>query len=175
MRVLTLDPGTKNTGWAYADISDKGVSKLQSGVILSRKGSTSYTRLFQMSQDIMTILKKAGKVDLIVHEAFAYGGGFFNAEMGILYGMLYSDLIRAGCKVVMGDIPPNSLKLVVCGKGKAKDSELFDKVSVLRDTSNPHERDALALILFVLEMKKDKSIYEKYSGRFGEVTDVQSD
>lgn len=175
MKVVTLDPGTKNTGWAFADISDKGVTKLQSGVVLARKGLTGYSRLFMMASDVMAIIKKVRKVDLIVHEAFGYGGGFFNAEMGILYGMFYSEIIRAGFKGMMGDIPPNSLKMVVCGHGKAKDSELFSKVQSLRNTKNPHERDALALIMFVHAMKTDKKIYESYSGRFGEVSDVQGD
>lgn len=174
MKILTFDPGVRYTGWALASspfpVSALTESSISAGTLTYNSKLVGSRRLYDMASMIVTLVAES-QPDMIAYEAYGMGGGFFNTEMGELMGMIFALLIQSKYRGILGSLAPNTLKLLVAGSGRAKDSVLAKRVleETGRKVSTPHERDALALLMAVNQilLTKNKS-YQKRFCNFGD-------
>lgn len=144
-KVLTLDVGTGCTGyslWCKDSLICVG----------SINSSTDFRALISldMASQIINLIN-IYKIKFLIIEDYAYGAGFFNADMAEIIGILKFFCLNKKIKLYF--IPPNTIKKLVAGNGRATKSKVKKSIKSLGYTAkNVHEFDALAIYLAFKKM-----------------------
>ena len=106
----------------------------------------------------------------IVFEDYGFGGKFFNTEVAEWVGAVKHQLKVRNIKCSVTFLAPNTVKKIVTGSGKAKDSEIKKAVENLFGdiVGTKHEIDALAIyhvFSLYLNGKLPKEVMRKIRGR----------
>lgn len=153
LRVVGIDPSLTSTGIAWYITSGgddaAGCDRIGRPGLLTKLDLTN--RVFAVDAIVQGVLNAAGRADLYVIEAPAYGGQTVatagRVEMNALWWLIVRRLIRAEQKVAL--VAPSQLKLYGAGKGNAPKNAVVDAVArrlpMFPTTGNDNTADAAVL------------------------------
>lgn len=149
MRILGIDPGIATIGFGLIEANRGQATMLHYGAITTPAGVPLSKRLYQISQDMESLIAQL-KPDVIAVEEL-----FFNTNIttGIAVahgrGVLLLEAERAG--VPLFEYTPSQVKLAVVGYGKAEKRQMMEMTRMLLKLSvvpRPDDAaDALAIAL----------------------------
>lgn len=149
MRILGIDPGIATIGFGLIEADRGQATMLHYGAITTPAGLPLSKRLYQISQDMESLIAQL-KPDVIAVEEL-----FFNTNIttGIAVahgrGVLLLEAERAG--IPLFEYTPSQVKLAVVGYGKAEKRQMMEMTRMLLKLSvvpRPDDAaDALAIAL----------------------------
>lgn len=148
VRVLGIDPGSRNTGWAVIDIKGSQYQYVDSGTLRLGDGDVA-GRLKGIFEGITQLATLHQPQEFAIEQAFMNK----NADSALKLGQARGAAI---CAAAMADLPvaeyaPRSVKQSVVGSGAAKKEQVQLMVSTLLklplETLQADEADAIAVAL----------------------------
>lgn len=157
-KIVSIDAGTRYTGitcWL-------GNNRISTELLENNAKNRSVIPL----QSAKTILSKLQSgFDLVILEDFAYNqGGFFNTDQAEIAGIIkYYCLTK---KINYTSIPPNTVKYLITGDGRAKKNEVMNtlkKKGIYEGLKTSHEYDSVAIGLsyFLIWNKATQAMYKR--------------
>ena len=162
MRILGLDPGFANTGWALFDVSSDGALSFVDGGVITTKKASKKTHVYA-SDDNMSraasifaeLEAKLPDVSLVAYEAMSFVRSASSmAKIGMMYGALAGLLQAHGLAGV--SFTPQGLKDLTAGRSSATKDEVesavlseFPGIATVRlpKSKRDHMFDAAAAVL----------------------------
>ena len=149
MRILGIDPGVATIGFGLVE-ADRGRQRLlQFGVITTPPGIPLSSRLWQISQDMSSLLTQFRPDEAAVEELFFSKNITTGIAVAHGRGVLLLELEKAGIPVY--EYTPMQVKQAVVGYGKAEEREVMlmtARLLKMKEIPRPDDAaDALALAL----------------------------
>lgn len=149
MLIFGVDPGTARVGWAVIRVSGKKLVAKTFGCIETPKTDLPQTRLLAIYQKLVSLLARH-RPDYLSLEALFFAT---NAKTVMAVGQARGVVLlaAAGQSIPVVSYSPPSVKLTICGDGRADKKEVQLKVKKLlrlKDIPKPDDAaDALAIAL----------------------------
>ena len=149
MRILGIDPGVATIGFGLVE-ADRGRQRLlQFGVITTPPGIPLSSRLWQISQDMSSLLSQLKPDEAAVEELFFSKNITTGIAVAHGRGVLLLELEKAGIPVY--EYTPMQVKQAVVGYGKAEKRQVMlmtQRLLKMKEIPRPDDAaDALALAL----------------------------
>ena len=149
MRILGIDPGVATIGFGLVE-ADRGRQRLlQFGVITTPPGIPLSSRLWQISQDMSSLLSQLKPDEAAVEELFFSKNITTGIAVAHGRGVLLLELEKAGIPVY--EYTPMQVKQAVAGYGKAEKRQVMlmtQRLLKMKEIPRPDDAaDALALAL----------------------------
>lgn len=149
MRILGIDPGVATIGFGLVE-ADRGRQQLlRYGVITTPPGIPLSSRLWQISEDMSSLLTQLRPDEASVEELFFSKNITTGIAVAHGRGVILLELERAGIPVY--EYTPMQVKQAVVGYGKAEKRQVMDmtrRLLHLKAVPRPDDAaDALALAL----------------------------
>ena len=149
MRILGIDPGVATIGFGMVEAERGRQRLLQYGVITTPAGIPLSSRLWQISQDMSSLLSQLKPDEAAVEELFFDKNITTGIAVAHGRGVILLELERAGVPVY--EYTPMQVKQAVVGYGKAEKRQVMLMTQrLLKMQKNPRPddaADALALAL----------------------------
>ena len=149
VRVLGIDPGIQRLGYAVLEIEGSEITPLSYGLISTEPGIPKNDRLYQVTRDVETLIKKySPKVMGLETLIFAK-----NTRTAMVISEVRGALLVLGKSYDMDivEFSPLQVKTSVCGYGRASKSQIQQAVRILlslAETPSPDDvADAIAIAL----------------------------
>jgi len=149
MRILGIDPGLQRLGFAVLEIEGSEIKPLSYGLISTETGIPKNDRLYQVYQDVETLIKKYNpKVMGLETLIFAK-----NTRTAMVISEVRGALLVLGKMYEMDivEFSPLQVKTSVCGYGRASKAQIQQAVRILlslAETPSPDDvADAIAIAL----------------------------
>lgn len=146
-RVLGVDPGSRNTGWAIIDTDGQRSSRRASGCI--RVGRHPWPdRLGLIFEAVAEVVAEHRPHEMAVEQLIFARDPTAALKIGQARGAVLCAGLKAG--VVVHEYSPKSVKLAVVGSGGAEKHQVQHMVCILLSLATPpgeDEADALAIAL----------------------------
>ena len=149
MRILGIDPGVATIGFGLVE-ADRGRQQLlRYGVITTPPGIPLSSRLWQISQDMSSLLTQLRPDEAAVEELFFSKNITTGIAVAHGRGVLLLELEKAGIPVY--EYTPMQVKQAVAGYGKAEKRQVMlmtQRILKMKEIPRPDDAaDALALAL----------------------------
>ena len=149
MRILGIDPGVATIGFGLVE-ADRGRQQLlRYGVITTPPGIPLSSRLWQISEDISSLLTQLKPDEAAVEELFFSKNITTGIAVAHGRGVLLLELEKAGIPVY--EYTPMQVKQAVAGYGKAEKRQVMlmtQRLLKMKEIPRPDDAaDALALAL----------------------------
>ena len=149
MRILGIDPGVATIGFGLVE-ADRGRQRLlQFGVITTPPGIPLSSRLWQISEDMSSLLSQLRPDEAAVEELFFSKNITTGIAVAHGRGVLLLELEKAGVPVF--EYTPMQVKQAVVGYGKAEKRQVMlmtARLLNMKEIPRPDDAaDALALAL----------------------------
>ena len=155
MRILGLDPGFANFGWAVlsgGEFISAGVWRQQKSVRRLSEYHQTYLRAVELGRKLRDLVERL-KPSLVVAEEFSH---VRNAAVNVKIGFAWGLVAALDMRVVM--VPSREVRRVLCGRRSATKTAVHDRVITLHPelkrliqaipkTRQEHPLDAAAVIL----------------------------
>ena len=129
MRVLGIDPGTRQTGWGVAERRRRALSGVAAGVIRLPKGAPLADRL-ELVYDTLDALIDEHRPDVVAVEDVFYAKHANAAiKLGHVRGVVL--LLAAKRGLVLAEYPPALVKRTVAGGGAADKRQVSRVVAAM--------------------------------------------
>ena len=149
MRILGIDPGVATIGFGMVEAERGRQRLLQYGVITTPAGIPLSSRLWQISQDMSSLLIQLKPDEAAVEELFFDKNITTGIAVAHGRGVILLELERAGVPVY--EYTPMQVKQVVVGYGKAEKRQVMlmtQRLLKMQKIPRPDDAaDALALAL----------------------------
>ncbi len=149
MRILGIDPGIAIVGFGLIEAERGQAQMLQYGAITTEAGLPLSTRLWQIGNDMETLIAQC-RPDVIAVEELFFNNNI-TTGIAVAHGrgvILYS---AEKCGVPLFEYTPSQVKQAVVGYGKAEKRQIMDmtrRLLKLKSVPKPDDAaDALALAL----------------------------
>lgn len=150
MKVLSFDPGTKMTGWAYVEVS--GCPALSRPITATFITAGNISSLPDALEALM-LRHESGLVAIEKLEGYAFGGRV-QVVSGLVSSSNVAGIIRGlahAHKRATVEMSATAWRKIVCGRGSATDAVIKTTVNrvveAMPKRSNAHVRDAVGLAL----------------------------
>lgn len=148
MRILGIDPGSRNTGYAVIERTSRGIRYVECGVIapVSRNGLS--TRLVEIYDELTALIDELRPDVCAIENVFQKIHPRAALTLGHARGVAMLAAARARLSVF--EYPPATVKRAVAGHGAATKPEVSAMVRAacgLRKPPKPDAADALAIAL----------------------------
>lgn len=149
MLIFGVDPGTARVGWAVINVSGKKLVAKNFGCIETPKTDLPQVRLLAIYQKLVSLLAHH-RPDYLSLEALFFAT---NAKTVMAVGQARGVVLlaAAGLSIPVISYSPPSVKLTICGDGRADKKQVQLKVKKLlrlKDIPKPDDAaDALAIAL----------------------------
>ena len=157
-RIVSIDAGTRYTGITYWS----GEKRISTELL---ENNTKNRSIIPLQSAKLILNKLQSGFDLVVLEDFAYNqGGFFNTDQAEIAGIIkYYCLTK---KVNYTSIPPNTVKYLITGDGRAKKNEVMKTLkskNIYEELKTSHEYDSIAIGLsyFLTWNKATQAMYRR--------------
>ena len=148
-RILGLDPGLARVGYAVVAAASGGLRALTYGVIHTRADCKHAARIDQIATAVEELLAEYQIDEAALEELFFARNVSSALSVAQARGALMLVLERAGIPIVT--CAPSSVKLAVCGKGRASKQEVARMSARLLGLQEPplqaDAADALAIAI----------------------------
>ena len=149
MRILGIDPGVATLGFGMVEAERGRQRLLQYGVITTPAGIPLSSRLWQISQDMSSLLSQLKPDEAAVEELFFDKNITTGIAVAHGRGVILLELERAGVPVY--EYTPMQVKQAVVGYGKAEKRQVMlmtQRLLKMQKIPRPDDAaDALALAL----------------------------
>jgi len=151
MKVLGIDPGLENTGWAVVEKQGEAFKLVEWGVVKVAKGQRGGERLLEIGEAIGEVIERH-RIEKVGLESLFFARNARSA-MGVAeaVGVIKLVAAKAGVKVV--EITPLQIKMALTGYGRAEKGQVEEMARGLLGLeemiSPSHAADAAAAGLTV--------------------------
>ena len=148
MRIIGIDPGLGRVGYGLIEIQNEKKIFLDCGIIETDKNKKEEERLFEIFNDINTLINR-WKPDTAAVEKFFFYKSSTTISVVQARGVIMMAL--ASRKIQISEYAPSQVKLTIAGSGKASKKEVIEAVMYnlnLNYAPKPDDSaDALAIAL----------------------------
>jgi len=149
LRVLGIDPGLQRLGYAVLDVKGSELVPLSYGLVTTEKESQKNTRLYQVYQDVESLIEKY-EPDVLGLETLIFAK---NSRTAMVIGEVRGALLILGMAhgLTIREFTPLQVKTQVCGYGRASKSQVQNAVRILLSLAeNPSPDDVADAIAIAL-------------------------
>lgn len=149
MVIFGVDPGTARVGWAAIDVVGKKTVAKNYGCIETKKTESPQNRLLIIFRELITLLGRHKPKYLSLEQLFFASNAKTVMAVGQARGVVL--LAAAHYNIPVTSYSPPSVKLTICGNGRADKKDVQKQVTKLlklREVPKPDDTaDALAIAL----------------------------
>lgn len=148
VRIIGIDPGLRNTGWAVIEAEGTRLSYVADGSVHSDADAPLATRLLQIHTQLAEILQRYGPDEAAIEETFVNKDARATLKLGQARGAAMLAPALAGISVA--EYAPNVVKKSVVGAGHAEKDQVKHMVKVLlprAELNTADSIDALAIAI----------------------------
>ena len=148
MRIIGIDPGLGRVGYGIIEIQSEKTKFLDCGVIETCKNKKEEERLFEIFNDMNTLLDYWSPDMAAVEKFFFYKS---STTISVVQARGVIMMALASHKIEVSEYTPSQVKLTIAGSGKASKREVIEAVMYnlnLNYAPKPDDSaDALAIAL----------------------------
>ena len=148
MRIIGIDPGLGRVGYGLIEIQNEKKIFLDCGIIETDKNKKEEERLFEIFNDINTLINRWKPDKAAVEKFFFYKS---STTISVVQARGVIMMALASRKIQISEYAPSQVKLTIAGSGKASKSEVIEAVMYnlnLKYKPKPDDSaDALAIAL----------------------------
>ena len=148
MRIIGIDPGLGRVGYGIIEVENEKKFFLDCGVIETNKNKKEEDRLFEIFNDLNTLID-FWKPDTAAVEKFFFYKSSTTISVVQARGVIMMAL--ASKKIQVSEYAPSQVKLTIAGSGKASKKEVLEAVMYNLNLNRPPKpddsADALAIAL----------------------------
>ena len=148
MRIIGIDPGLGRVGYGIIEIQDEKKIFLDCGVIETDKKKKEEYRLYEIFDDLNTLIDQ-WKPDIAAVEKFFFYRSSTTISVVQARGVIMMTL--ASKNIQVSEYAPSKVKLTITGSGKASKKEVIEAVMYNLNLNYPPKpddsADALAIAL----------------------------
>jgi crossover junction endodeoxyribonuclease RuvC len=122
VRVVGMDPGLANCGFAALSVSGSRVEALEWGCWHTRPGRPAELRLRELFSKLSALLMKHQPDAVALEDSYVAMDARAALSLGVVRGALIVAVARAGIPVV--ELPPAVVKRTLCGYGQADKTQM---------------------------------------------------
>lgn len=148
MKILGIDPGLRQTGWAVIENRSGQFFQIGAGTIKSSSTDALASRLLDIFEALELVIKTYQPDEVSVEETFVNKDAAGTLKLGQARAMALLAPARAGLPI--GEYAPNTVKKTVVGAGHADKSQVDYMIRLQvknADTDSADATDALAIAL----------------------------
>lgn len=147
MRVLGLDPGLAEIGYGILDVKEGNIYYFSSGRIVTDKNKVFADRLFEISEDLYSLIDETWPDTVVVEKIFFYKNISTCIEVAHARGCLLAQVSKTRCK--LKEYVPGEIKKAVTGNGVANKKLIKQAVNnrFQLKITNDNEADGIAIAL----------------------------
>ena len=146
MRVLSIDPAIRNTGYALIEGDHRAARALDYGTLSLKKSLSQSECLLAIHDHIISLIEKWQPDELAIESIIYVQSHRTAISMGSARAATVLAAARCGLRIM--EYPPKSVKLAVVGRGAAEKSQVAFMMRALlhlTETPAPDAADALAI------------------------------
>lgn len=117
MRIIGIDPGTATTGFSIIESKKGNIKLLDYGCIRTAKSLDKTTRLNQIAEDLIILIKKWNPDKASVEKLFFKKNVKTAMAVSEARGVILQKFMENG--IITNEYTPLEIKIAVCGYGKA--------------------------------------------------------
>ena len=148
MRIIGIDPGLGRVGYGIIETHHEKKKLLDCGVIETNKTNKEEDRLYEIFNDLNTLVDR-WKPDIAAVEKFFFYRSSTTISVVQARGVIM--MVLASKKIKVSEYAPSQVKLTIAGSGKASKKEVIEAVMYnlnLNYAPKPDDSaDALAIAL----------------------------
>ena len=148
MRIIGIDPGLGRVGYGIVETHHEKKKLLDCGVIETNKTNKEEDRLYEIFNDLNTLVDR-WKPDIAAVEKFFFYRSSTTISVVQARGVIM--MVLASKKIKVSEYAPSQVKLTIAGSGKASKKEVIEAVMYnlnLKYVPKPDDSaDALAIAL----------------------------
>ena len=148
MRIIGIDPGLGRVGYGIIETHNEKKKLLDCGVIETNKTNKEEDRLYEIFNDLNTLVDR-WKPDIAAVEKFFFYRSSTTISVVQARGVIM--MVLASKKIKVSEYAPSQVKLTIAGSGKASKKEVIEAVMYhlnLNYAPKPDDSaDALAIAL----------------------------
>ena len=148
MKIIGIDPGLGRVGYGIIEIQNKNKKILDCGVIETNKNKKEEDRLYEIFNDLNTLIDHWKPDKAAVEKFFFYKS---STTISVVQARGVIMMALASNKIQVSEYAPSQVKLTIAGSGKASKKEVLEAVMFnlnLNYAPKPDDSaDALAIAL----------------------------
>ena len=147
MIAMGIDPGLRNTGWGIISIVNNKINYLGHGVIQTNPNKSEAERLYKISFDMKTILKKFNPLIAYVESIFVSKNPSSALKLGMARGVVLESV--ASHQISAKELSPRLVKKSITGSGNAGKDQvkyIIQKI-LMKNILSDDASDALAIAI----------------------------
>ncbi len=148
MRIIGIDPGLGRVGYGIIEVQNEKKKFLDCGVIQTNKNKKEEDRLFEIFNDLNTLIDHWNPDFAAVEKFFFYRS---STTISVVQARGVIMMVLASKKIRVSEFAPSQVKLAIAGSGKASKKEVIEAVMYnlnLNYAPKPDDSaDALAIAL----------------------------
>jgi crossover junction endodeoxyribonuclease RuvC len=129
VRIIGLDPGLRNTGWGVIESEGSRLVYVADGSVHSNADDELATRLLQIHEQIVRVLKDYEPDEAAIEETFVNKDARATLKLGQARGVVM--LAPASMQIPVSEYAPNVIKKSVVGAGHAEKDQVKHMVKLL--------------------------------------------
>lgn len=148
IRIIGIDPGLRNTGWAVIEQAGSRLSYIADGSVHSDAEADLPARLLQIHSQLLGILRDYAPDEAAIEETFVNKDARATLKLGQARGVVM--LAPALLGIPIAEYAPNVIKKTVVGAGHAEKEQVKRMVKLLlpkADMKSADSVDALAIAI----------------------------
>ena len=148
VKIIGLDPGLRNTGWGVIEAEGSRLIYVADGAVHSDADAPLATRLLQIHEQVLAVLKEHMPDEAAVEETFVNTDARATLKLGQARGAVM--LAPAIMKMLVAEYAPNTVKKSVVGAGHAEKAQVKHMVKLLLPRAvmkTADSTDALAIAI----------------------------
>lgn len=142
MIILGIDPGTATTGFGIIEANNDTLKALDYGHIETPKNTPLPERISQISTDLKYLINKWQPNEFAIEELFFSKNVKTAMSVAHARGSIIQTASEQGYKI--NEYKPNTVKLNICGDGKADKKQMQKMVQLLLNLQHPPKPDDAA-------------------------------
>ena len=163
MKILGIDPGTATLGWGVIEVTGQINKLLAYGEINTKKTSSASARLYEIAQDLETLIIKHRPDEAAVEELFFFKNQKTIISVAQARGVIFLTLERLG--ITIAEYTPLQIKQALTNYGRADKTQvqlMVKNILKLKNIPKPDDAaDALAIAICHAARYRMENILDK--------------
>ena len=154
VRIIGIDPGLGRVGYGIIEVHNEKIKFLDCGVIETYKNEKEEDRLFEIFNDLNTLIDH-WKPDMAAVEKFFFYKSSTTISVVQARGVIMMAL--ASKKIKVSEYTPSQVKLTIAGSGKASKKEVIQAVmhNLNLNYAPKHDDSADALAIALTKVNEE--------------------
>ena len=146
MRIIGIDPGLGRVGYGIIETQNNKKKFLDCGVIETNKNKKEEDRLYEIFNDLNTLIDHWKPNVAAVEKFFFYRS---STTISVVQARGVIMMVLASKKILVSEYAPSQVKLTIAGSGKASKKEVIEAVMYNLSLNHPPKPDDAADALAV--------------------------